>query len=104
MISSKARRMKNRVQRTASKPALSTSKKVAVDFPASLFQETEQAAKEISTTRSALIRIAVEAFLQNRKRQRLEDQIAESLSANAKLDRRLMEEFRHVDAEAGSHA
>ena len=76
-----------------------SSVKIAIDFPAPLFQETEQAVQELSTTRSSLVRTAVEIFLRNREREKLERQIAESFAANAKSDRQLMEEFQHVDAE-----
>lgn len=74
--------------------------KVAVDFPASLFRETEQAARELSMNRSQIIRSAVEMFLRQRDRERLERAIAESFQANRDLDRRLVDEFRYVDADA----
>jgi metal-responsive CopG/Arc/MetJ family transcriptional regulator len=75
------------------------SVKVAIDFPAALFEETEAAVRELATTRSSLIRIAVESFLRSRKRTRLEGEIAASFSANAESERQLVEEFKHVDAE-----
>jgi hypothetical protein len=74
--------------------------KVAIDFPASLFRETEQAAHELSLNRSQLIRSAVEMFLRRRNREKLERAIAESFRANSELDRRLVDEFRYVDADA----
>jgi metal-responsive CopG/Arc/MetJ family transcriptional regulator len=74
--------------------------KVAVDFPALLFRETEQAAHELSVNRSQLIRSAVEIFLHQRNREKLERAIAQSFQANRDLDRQLMNEFRHVDADA----
>ena len=73
--------------------------KIAVDFPAPLFQETERAVRELSTNRSSLIRVAVETFLRTRQREKLERQIAGSFSANAESDRQLMDDFKHVDAE-----
>jgi hypothetical protein len=76
------------------------SVKVAIDFPALLFRETEQAAQELAMNRSQLIRSAVEAFLRQRNREWLERAIAESFQANRDLDRQLAEEFRHVDADA----
>jgi metal-responsive CopG/Arc/MetJ family transcriptional regulator len=78
--------------------------KIAIDFPAPLFQATEQAVRELSTTRSALVRTAVELFLRSRQREKLECQIAESFSANSVLDRQLMDEFKHVDADLVSDA
>jgi metal-responsive CopG/Arc/MetJ family transcriptional regulator len=74
--------------------------KVAVDFPAPLFRETERAAQELSVNRSQLIRSAVESFLHRRNREKLERAIAESFQANRDIDRQLMDEFRHVDADA----
>lgn len=74
--------------------------KVAIDFPAPLFRETEQAAHELSMNRSQLVRSAVEMFLRRRNRERLERAIAESFQANRELDRRLVDEFRYVDADA----
>jgi metal-responsive CopG/Arc/MetJ family transcriptional regulator len=74
--------------------------KVAIDFPAPLFTETERAAHELSVNRSQLIRSAVKVFLRRRKREKLERAIAESFQANRDLDRQLMDEFRHVDVDA----
>ena len=54
---------------------------------------------ELSTSRSALIRAAVERFLRSRQREELERQIAESFSANAESDRQLMDDSKHVDVE-----
>jgi metal-responsive CopG/Arc/MetJ family transcriptional regulator len=74
-------------------------KKVVTDFPMPLFRETERAAHELSMNRSSLIRTAVEAYLQNRRREKLERAIAESFAANVELDRQLVDEFKHVDAD-----
>ena len=75
------------------------ARKIVVDFPAPLFQETERAVHELSMNRSVLIRSAVEMFLRVRQREKLERQIAESFSANAEFDRQLVEDFAHVDAD-----
>ena len=75
------------------------ARKVAIDFPAALFQETERTAHELSINRSVLIRSAVEMYLRLRQRAKLERQIAESFRANAELDRQMIEDFAHVDAE-----
>lgn len=80
-------------------PAVAVRRKVVTDFPAPLFQETERAAHELAMTRSSLIRTAVASFLETRRREKLERAIAESFSANVELDRQLMDEFRHVDAD-----
>lgn len=85
---------------TGAKHATESSVKIAIDFPAPLFRETAQAAQELSTTRSSVVRTAVEMFLRSRRREKIERQIAESFSENAESDRRLMDEFQHVDADS----
>ena len=74
-------------------------KKVVTDFPVPLFREAERAAHELSMNRSCFIRTAVETFLQNREKEKLEKAIAESFLANAELDRQLVDEFRYADAD-----
>jgi metal-responsive CopG/Arc/MetJ family transcriptional regulator len=84
-------------------PAAATAKqarKIVIDFPAPLFQETERAVHELSMNRSTLIRSAVEMYLRAWRREKLEHQIAESFSANVELDRQLVEDFAHADAES----
>jgi metal-responsive CopG/Arc/MetJ family transcriptional regulator len=76
-------------------------KKVVTDFPLPLYQETERAARELSMNRSRFIRSAVETFLRNREREKLERAIAESLVANAELDRQLVDEFKYPDSDEG---
>lgn len=83
-------------------PATATAKqarKIVIDFPATLFEETERAVHELSMNRSVLIRSAVEMYLRVRRREKLERQIAESFRANAEFDRQLVEDFAHVGAE-----
>jgi metal-responsive CopG/Arc/MetJ family transcriptional regulator len=77
----------------------SALKKVVADFPAPLFREAERAAHELSMNRSCFIRTAVETFLRNREKEKLEKTIAESFLANAELDRRLVDEFKYADAD-----
>jgi metal-responsive CopG/Arc/MetJ family transcriptional regulator len=77
----------------------SPTKRVAVDFPAGLLRETEQAAAEMAVDRSKLIRSAVRAFLGGLRRQALERELAAAYEANAELGRRISEEFAHVDSE-----
>jgi metal-responsive CopG/Arc/MetJ family transcriptional regulator len=74
-------------------------KKVVTDFPVPLFREAERAARELSMNRSCFIRTAVETFLRNREKEKLEKAIAESFLANAELDRRLVDEFKYADAD-----
>ena len=95
----RSRRIPAAAARRAARPI-----KVAVDFPASLFRETEEAARELSMNRSQIIRWAVEMFLRQRDRESLERAIAESFQANRDLDQRLVDEFRYVDADADAEA
>lgn len=93
-------------QKTRKRPAAisaSHPRKIVIYFPATLFRETEQAAHELSINRSVLIRSAVEMFLRTKRREKLERQIAESFSANARLDRQLATDFASVDADIGAH-
>jgi metal-responsive CopG/Arc/MetJ family transcriptional regulator len=90
----KGKKGRHRVSATAKQ-----ARKIVIDFPAPLFQETERAVHELSMNRSQLIRSAVEMFLRVRRREKLECQIAESFRANAEFDRQLVEDFAHVDAE-----
>jgi metal-responsive CopG/Arc/MetJ family transcriptional regulator len=100
MRAARSRKGKAKRSRTANGERRSlVAKKVVTDFPAPLFQRTEQAAQELSMNRSRLIRLAVEAFLRQRDRDNLERALAESFAANAKMDDDLMEEFKHVDTE-----
>jgi metal-responsive CopG/Arc/MetJ family transcriptional regulator len=75
------------------------SRKVVVDFPEPLFEQTERAAAELAINRSALIRSAVERYLEALHRKRLEEELAAGYVANAELDRRIAAEFSSVDYE-----
>ncbi len=75
------------------------TKKVIIEFPEDLLKRTEEAASELSTDRSKLIRSAVEHFLNGQLKSDLERQLAEGYVANAKMDRQVAEEFAYVDAE-----
>jgi metal-responsive CopG/Arc/MetJ family transcriptional regulator len=80
--------------------ATAASRKVVVDFPAPLFRETERVVAEIGTSRSKLIRRAVEQYLEALQRQRLEQELAAGYVANSALDRGIAEEFSAADYEA----
>jgi hypothetical protein len=79
--------------------AAAPSRKVVVEFPAPLFRETERAAAETGTSRSKLIRCAVEQYLETLQRKRLEQELAAGYVANSALDRRIAEEFSAADYE-----
>ncbi len=78
---------------------LAASRKVVLKFPAKLFREIERVAAEIGTTRSNLIRCAVERYLEALQQKRLERELAAGYAANSALDRRIAEEFSAVDYE-----
>jgi metal-responsive CopG/Arc/MetJ family transcriptional regulator len=63
---------------TAAKP-----KRVVIDFPEPLFQATDHAANELAINRSSLIRRAVEQFLGEMERQKLEKELEQGYLANA---------------------
>ena len=73
--------------------------KFVIDFPQDLFEETESAAVELSISRSSLIRAAVEAYLRNLRRKKLEQELIDGYVANAELSRKTCEEFAHIDSE-----
>ncbi len=75
------------------------TKKVIVEFPVHLLEKTEQLASRLSTDRSKLIRTAVERFVSESERQRIDRQLAEGYTANAAFDQRICEEFAVLDAE-----
>jgi metal-responsive CopG/Arc/MetJ family transcriptional regulator len=75
------------------------TKKVIVEFPEDLLREAEKVASELSTDRSKLIRSAVETFLDDRAKMRLEEELAQGYRSFAALDREIAKEFEHVDLE-----
>lgn len=82
--------------RAAAQPA---SRKVIVEFPIGLYVETEKMTSELSISRSALIRSAVQAFLGQRGREKLEKELAEGYVANASQARQTAKDFSNVDSE-----
>jgi len=73
---------------------------VAVELPEPLFDRAERASRELSINRSELVRQAVERFIEELQRARLERELAEGYLANAKLDRAIAKEFAAVDGES----
>lgn len=86
-------------KKSRTRAALRASRKIIVDFPEPLFSRTEKATQELATSRSALIRLAVERFLEVLSNQRLERELVDGYQANAKLNQRIAQDFSHVDAE-----
>ena len=85
----------------ARRPAapMSAAKRIIVEFPPALYRITDEAVREWGITRSALVRSAVERYVKELKRQKLERELAEGYAANAALDRQICGDFSYVDAE-----
>jgi metal-responsive CopG/Arc/MetJ family transcriptional regulator len=79
--------------------ASAKTKKILVEFPEDLLQQTEQAAEDLSTDRSKLIRNAVRSFLERREHARVAKALAEGYAAHASFDRQAIAEFDDVDSE-----
>ena len=75
------------------------SVKIAVDFPAPLYRETERAVRELSMNRSLLIRCAVEKYLADIRREKLEKELAAGYIANDAQATMVAEEFAKLDAD-----
>jgi hypothetical protein len=72
-----AARTEERRRRRVSATAGRDPRKVVVDFPEPLFRETANWVAELSTTRSNFIRQAVEAYIRDRRQQKLREQLIE---------------------------
>jgi metal-responsive CopG/Arc/MetJ family transcriptional regulator len=79
--------------------ASAKTRKILVEFPENLLQQAEQAAQDLSTDRSKLIRNAVHAFLERRERARVAKALAEGYATHAGFDRQAAAEFDDVDSE-----
>jgi metal-responsive CopG/Arc/MetJ family transcriptional regulator len=77
----------------------SATRKVIVEFSETLLKQTEEAASQLSTDRSKLIRSAVESYLERLKKTELEEALAEGYRTHAELDRQIAEEFAPLDNE-----
>jgi metal-responsive CopG/Arc/MetJ family transcriptional regulator len=77
----------------------SATRKVIVEFSETLLKQTEEAASQLSTDRSKLIRSAVESYLERLKKAELEEALAEGYRTHGELDRQIAEEFAHSDNE-----
>jgi metal-responsive CopG/Arc/MetJ family transcriptional regulator len=80
-------------------PTAAAVRRVVVDFPSPLLSRTERAVAELHTNRSALIRVAVEKYLEFLQKAKLEQALAEGYAANAAQARKSCEEFAHVDSD-----
>jgi len=93
----KGRQTESRKERRLS--TATATKKVIVEFSETLLKETEEAASQLSTDRSKLIRSAVESYLARLKKEELEEALAEGYRTHAELDRHVAEEFAYSDTE-----
>jgi hypothetical protein len=93
----KGRQTESRKERRLS--TASATKKVIVEFSETLLKETEEAASQLSTDRSKLIRFAVESYLEGLKKTELEEALAEGYRTHGELDRQIAEEFAYSDNE-----
>ena len=102
MRNSNIRKPKNKtrpqIRATAARHG-SMAVKVAVDFPAPLYRETERAVRELSMNRSHLIRHAVERFLVDLHKERLEKELAAGYQANDRQISRSAEEFAYLESD-----
>jgi metal-responsive CopG/Arc/MetJ family transcriptional regulator len=91
----KERQTKSRKERRST----TRTKKVIVEFSETLLKQTEEAASQLSTDRSKLIRSAVESYLEGLKKTELEEALAEGYRTHGELDRQIAEEFAPLDNE-----
>jgi metal-responsive CopG/Arc/MetJ family transcriptional regulator len=92
----KAQKSRIKIKRIA---ATRAGRKIIVEFPATLYTETEKATTELSINRSTLIRCAVREYLDKLRREELDKELAEGYVANASQARETAEAFSHVDSE-----
>jgi metal-responsive CopG/Arc/MetJ family transcriptional regulator len=75
------------------------AKKITVDIPLSLYEETQEVLNERQITTSVFVREAMERYLEGIKQKKLERELAEGYVAHAALSQRIHDEFEFVDAE-----
>ena len=73
--------------------------RVLIEFPSALLNRADQAARDLATNRSDLIRNAVERLLDDMDAREFERDLAQAYAANAEMNRGLAKEFEAVDRE-----
>lgn len=73
------------------------NERVLIEFPSTLLDRAEQAARGLQTNRSELIRNALEHFLNDMEAKEFERQLGAAYSANADMNRALAAEFAAAD-------
>ena len=79
--------------------ATEAKRQIVIDFTQDLFEEVEKAAGELQIDRSSLVRVAVEQYIKDFRRKRLDQQLIDGYAANTSLSRHTSEEFSFVDSE-----
>jgi metal-responsive CopG/Arc/MetJ family transcriptional regulator len=83
-----------------STPSRAQSKeRVLIEFPTALLKRADEAARSLETSRSDLIRSAVERILDQMESREFEQDLAKAYAANSDMNRALTEEFEAVDRE-----
>lgn len=84
-------------------PAAAISKasvrKIAVDFPAALYEQTEIAVQELATNRSSFVRQAVVYYLDDMRRKKLEEELAQGYIASAPRAKHIAEELMSAEGD-----
>jgi metal-responsive CopG/Arc/MetJ family transcriptional regulator len=73
--------------------------RVLIEFPAALLKRADEAARNLETNRSDLIRSAVERILDDMESRKFKQELARAYAANAGMNRTLAKEFEAVDRE-----
>ena len=73
--------------------------RLLIEFPSALIERADQEALRANTSRSQLIRDAVEEHLAAREKARMDAELAEAYAANSGRNLQLLDEFSAVDRE-----
>ncbi len=74
-------------------------KKITVDIPGPLYRKAEEVVQERHISTSVFVREAMERFLEQIHKERLEQQLAEGYVTHAALSEQVHKDFAFVDAE-----
>lgn len=77
----------------------SATRKVAIDFPASMHEQVETAASELRLNRSAFVRQAVAHYIDELHRRKLQEELAAGYIANAACASRVADEMMCAEEE-----
>jgi Arc/MetJ-type ribon-helix-helix transcriptional regulator len=80
-------------------PRATRKERVLIEFPAALLKRADEAARDLETNRSDLIRNAVERMLDDMESREFEGELARAYAANAEMNGALTKEFEAVDRE-----